>query len=57
VASVWDSLGGDDPLVRRAVAGYLAACPLPEARQLLDGIRTRDPDRLKAAIEAARLPM
>jgi hypothetical protein len=56
VASVWDSLGGDDPLVRRAVAGYLAACPLQEARQLLDDIRARDPARLTAALEAARLP-
>ena len=56
VAGLWDSLGRDDPLVRRAVAGYLSACPLPEARRLLDDIRTRDPDRLTAALEAARLP-
>ena len=56
MAGLWDSLGRDDPLVRRAVAGYLAACPLPEARRLLDDIRTRDPDRLTAALEAARLP-
>jgi hypothetical protein len=56
VAHLWESLGDDDPLVRRAVAGYLAACPLPEARELLDDIRTRDPARLEAALEAARLP-
>ncbi len=56
VAALWESLGDDDPLVRRAVAGYLAACPRPEARQLLEGIRGRDPERLKAALEAARLP-
>ena len=56
VAALWQSLGDDDPLVRRAVAGYLTACPLPEAARLLDRIRDRDPDRLDAAIEAARLP-
>lgn len=56
VAAVWDSLGDDDPLVRRAVAGYLTACPLPEARRLLDRIGADDPDRLQKAIEAARLP-
>lgn len=56
VAALWDSLGDDDPLVRRAVAGYLSACPRPEATRLLEGIRGRDPERLEAAIEAARLP-
>ncbi len=56
VAELWESLGDDDPLVRRAVAGYLTACPLPEAKRLLEHIRGRDPERLHAAIEAARLP-
>lgn len=56
VARLWESLGEDDPLVRRAVAGYLAVCPLPEAKKLLDGIRACDPDRLAAALEAAQLP-
>lgn len=56
VAALWDAIGRDDPLVRRAVAGYLAACPLPEARRTLDDIRSRDADRLDAALEAARLP-
>ena len=56
VAALWESLGGDDPLVRRAVAGYLAACPRPEAKDLLDTIRSRDPDRLREAITAASLP-
>jgi hypothetical protein len=56
VAALWESLGDEDPLVRRAVAGYLTACPLPEAVRLLDHIRGRDPERLDAAIEAARLP-
>jgi hypothetical protein len=56
VAALWDSLGVDDPLVRRAVAGYLSACPRPEAREALDRIRERNPTGLAAAIEAAALP-
>lgn len=56
VAALWDSLGKDDPLVRRAVAGYLAACPHAEAKAFLDAIRRRDPARLSAALEAAALP-
>ena len=56
VAALWDSLGADDPLIRRAVAGYLSACPLPEAKRQLERIRERDPERLEAAIKAASLP-
>jgi len=56
VAALWSTLGGDDPLVRRAVAGYLAACPKPEAAAALAAIRARDPDRLTAALEAAAFP-
>ena len=56
VAALWESLGADDPLIRRAVAGYLSACPLPEARRQLDRIRKRDPERLEAALKAASLP-
>jgi len=56
VARLWDSLGGDDPLVRRAVAGYLTACPLPAAKRHLDAIATRDGARLRQAVDAAALP-
>ena len=54
VAALWDAIGRDDPLVRRAVAGYLAACPLPEAGRRLDDLRQRDPQLVDAALEAAR---
>lgn len=53
VAALWDSTGRDDPLVRRAVAGYLAACPLPEAAHRLADLRQKDPQRVDAALEAA----
>lgn len=56
VAGLWTTLGHDDPLVRRAVAGYLDACPRPEAKARLAAIRTADPARLDAALEAARAP-
>lgn len=56
VAMLWDAAGRDDPLVRRAVAGYLTACPLPSAAAHLASIGQRDPARLDAAIEASRLP-
>lgn len=56
VAALWESLGADDPLVRRAVAGYLAACPLPAARSHLERIRSRDAERLEAALAASALP-
>ena len=57
VARLWETLGRDDPLVRRAVAGYLAACPLPVARSYLDRLRAADPAWLDAALEAARSPL
>jgi hypothetical protein len=56
VAGLWGSLGRDDPLVRRAVAGYLAACPLPAARDRLDRLRAADPAGVGAALEAALGP-
>ena len=56
VSRLWDGPGRDDPLIRRAVAGYLAACPLPAARDEIERIRARDPERLRQALEAAKLP-
>ncbi|MFM8893101.1 MAG: hypothetical protein ACKOTB_16050, partial [Planctomycetia bacterium] len=56
VSALWDGPGRDDPLIRRAVAGYLTACPLPAAREELARIRSIDPRRLEQALEAARLP-
>ncbi len=53
VAAAWGRLGGDDPLVRRAVAGYLSACPLPTARAHLERLREAEPDRVRQALEAA----
>jgi len=56
VAELWSTSGRDDLLIRRAVAGYLSACPLPEARAHLERIRRQSPDLLQRAIEATALP-
>jgi|688.fasta_scaffold01955_5 hypothetical protein len=56
VARLWDTFGADDPIIRRAVAGYLTACPLPAASQALARIRTHNPALLQQALEAAALP-
>jgi hypothetical protein len=56
VARLWHALGKDDPLIRRAVAGYLSACPKPAARKWLERIRNESPEILEQAIQAAALP-
>ena len=56
VAALWDRLGRDDPLVRRAVAGYLTACPLASAKRHAAAIAATDSDRWAAAVAATGLP-
>lgn len=53
VAALWHSLGRDDPLVRRAVAGYLLACPLAAARDRRTRLAADDPAGWQAAATAA----
>jgi hypothetical protein len=56
VAPLWDRLGRDDPLVRRAVAGYLIACPLEAAREHVAALKLADAAAWQAAVVAAGLP-
>lgn len=56
VAALWDRLGREDPLVRRAVAGYLAACPLESAASHAAAIAAAAPEAWAAAVAAAALP-
>lgn len=56
VAAWWDA-AADDPLIRRAVAGYLVACPSAPARDHLARIGREDPAALAAARAAAELPL
>lgn len=56
VAALWETLGREDPLVRRAVAGYVSACPLDEARAAAARLAAADPDAWQAALRSAALP-
>lgn len=52
----WWQRADDDPLIRRAVAGYLIACPLPSAERQRDLIEADDPEAFARARAAAALP-
>ncbi len=56
IASLWNTFGRDDPLVRRAVAGYLTACPLDTARDQAARIAAAAPEAWATAVAAAGLP-
>jgi len=56
VADWWDR-ADDDPLLRRAVVGYLLACPLPGAAERLARLERDDPDGFARAKAAALLPL
>jgi hypothetical protein len=56
VAALWGRLGAADPLVRRAVAGYLTACPLEQAKRHAAAIAATDSEAWAAAVAAASLP-
>ena len=56
VAALWETLGRDDPLVRRAVAGYLAACPLDAARRQRERLAAASLETWPAAEAAAAIP-
>ncbi len=42
VVGLYDKAGYPQPATRRAVVGYLSACPLPAAADSLDSLRSRD---------------
>ncbi|MFM7250367.1 MAG: hypothetical protein ACKO5R_10745 [Planctomycetaceae bacterium] len=56
VAAWWDR-AADDPLLRRAVAGYLLACPEPAAAMHLARLEREDPAGVAKARAAAALPL
>src|SRR5207249_6954862 len=44
----------DAPITRRAIARYALSCPLPEAREFVNRVRTQDPrliEELKESLE------
>lgn len=56
VAALYTS-AADDPALRRAVVGYLKACPLQAAATQLDRLRAGDPDGVKAIERRLALPL
>jgi len=56
VATLWNTLGRDDPLVRRSVAGYLMACPLATAKDHAANLAARERALWDAAVKAVGLP-
>ncbi len=42
----------DDPLIRRAILGYLLSCPLPTAKQQLEQLAKRFPQQFADAKKA-----
>lgn len=57
IAALYATPGDQDPLLRRAVVGYLKACPLPEAEAHLSQLRTADPDGIQAIERRLALPI
>jgi hypothetical protein len=57
IVTLYDKPGDEDPQLRRAVIGYLKACPLPEAQSHLDRLRTADPEGVKALERRLTLPI
>ena len=45
----------DQPATRRAIVGYLLACPEPKAAEYLASLRKHDPKGVAAAEEALSL--
>ncbi len=56
VAAWWDR-AADDPLLRRAVVGFLLACPLPEAAARLERLERDAPEAFAKAKAAALSPL
>lgn len=57
VVAAWERFGGEDPLVRRAVAGYLLACPRAAAAEERKRLEAEEPEAWRAASAAAALPV
>ncbi len=49
IVSLYDTTGHQDNATRRAIVGYLRACPRPFARVALDSLRQQDPQGVSDA--------
>ena len=56
IVAMWDTLGGEDPLIRPAIVGYLLACPSEKSASLLAQLREKNIELFEKARHAAAIP-
>ncbi len=56
IVAMWDTLGGEGPLIRPAIVGYLLACPSEKSASLLAQLREKNIDLFEKAQQAAAIP-
>ena len=56
IVAMWDTLGGEDPLIRPAIVGYLLACPSEKSASLLAQLREKNIELFEKAQQAAAIP-
>ena len=56
IVAMWDTLGGEGPLIRPAIVGYLLACPSEKGASLLAHLRGKNIELFEKAQQAAAIP-
>ena len=56
IVAMWDTLGGEGPLIRPAIIGYLLACPSEKSASLLAQLREKNFELFEKAQQAAAIP-
>jgi hypothetical protein len=56
IVAMWDTLGGEGPLIRPAIIGYLLACPSEKSASLLAQLREKNFELFEKAQRAAAIP-
>ncbi len=56
IVAMWDTLGGEGPLIRPAIVGYLLACPSEKSASLLAQLREKNFELFEKAQQAAAIP-
>lgn len=56
IVAMWDTLGGEGPLIRPAIVGYLLACPSEKSTSLLAQLKEKNIELFEKAQQAAAIP-
>ena len=54
IVAMWDTLGGEDPLIRPAIIGYLLACPSEKSASLLAQLREKNIRAIRKRLDKRR---